>query len=268
LPGLTPRQTLLRRRLRSPHTASRAASAQAVGGHDFYGGAVVGATTIGARAVEPLLVDGVVREACERDPDAYVEYVQAFAVAGRSAAGSVWRYADIATVLAAAAELLTPQSYLEIGVRRGRSLCVVVSRMPACNVVGVDLWNEGYAGIENPGPEHVRKKAAAAGHRGSLELLSGSSHQVLPRLFRDRPRLDFDLITVDGDHTRRGAARDLRTVLPRLRIGGALVFDDISHPAHPYLHDVWAQVVERDRRYATWTFDDVGYGVAVAVRRW
>jgi hypothetical protein len=31
---------------------------------------------------------------------------------------------------------------------------------------------------------------------------------------------------------------------------------------------VWHEVVARNRRFATWEFDDVGYGVAVAVRRW
>jgi predicted O-methyltransferase YrrM len=91
---------------------------------------------------------------------------------------------------------------------------------------------------------------------------------VLPRLFSQRPDLTFDLITVDGDHSPRGAARDLQDVLPRLRIGGVLVFDDISHPQHPKLLEIWRRVVVAERRYSTWHFDDVGYGVAVAVRRW
>jgi predicted O-methyltransferase YrrM len=250
------------------HTTARATAALRTEEPDFYGGAVVGATTIGARAVEPELVDRVTAEVQRRDSDAYVEHVARFVREGRARGGAEWRYADITTVLGAASELLSPTSYLEIGVRRGRSLCVVASRSPSCSVVGVDLWNAGYAQIENPGPEHVRAEAVAAGHVGKLELLSGDSHTVVPRLFRDRPEIDFDLITVDGDHSRRGAAEDLRTTLPRLRIGGALVFDDISHPLHPYLHGVWNRVVVHNRRYATWAFDDVGYGVAIAVRRW
>jgi predicted O-methyltransferase YrrM len=250
------------------HTTSRASGSADAGGLDFYGAAVVGATTIGARALDPSLVDAVVATARRLDPDAYVDSVGEFVAAGRARAGADWRYADITTVLAAAAELTAPRAYLEIGVRRGRSLTVVVGRAPACDVVGVDLWNPGYAGIDNPGVEHVRTQAAAVGHTGTLELLSGDSHELLPRIFASRPELDFDLITVDGDHSRRGAARDLRDVLPRLRIGGVLVFDDISHPAHPYLREVWRRSVERHRRYATWMYDDVGYGVALAVRRW
>ena len=147
-------------------------------------------------------------------------------------------------------------------------MSVVAKRATHCAIVGIDFWNEGYAGIDNPGPDHVRAVIEQIGHTGTLELLSGDSHEVLPRLFAERPDLDFDLITVDGDHSKRGAARDLSDALPRLRIGGALVFDDISHPAHPYLHEVWQQEVASNRRFATWSFDDVGYGVAVAVRRW
>jgi predicted O-methyltransferase YrrM len=262
--------TLPLRRNAPRFTATRLArSGPAPSGRiDFYGPALVGAETIGARALDPAVFDRVIGTLLATDPDEYVTYVDGFVSSGRRRAGGDWRYADITTVLAAAAELLEPASYLEIGVRRGRSMSVVASRAPSCAVIGIDVWNEGYAGIENPGPEHVRGIVADSGHTGTLELLSGDSHQLLPQLFRDRPELDFDLITVDGDHSRRGAARDLVDVLPRLRIGGALVFDDMSHPAHPYLHKVWRQRVASNRRFATWSFDDVGYGVAVAVRRW
>ena len=259
----------LRRRTARFSSSRLARSGPAPSGSiDFYGPAVVGAETIGARALDPSVLASVRDALRAADPDAYVTYVDRFVGEGRRLAGDDWRYADITTVLAAAAELLEPASYLEIGVRRGRSMSVVASRAPGCDVIGIDFWNEGYAGMDNPGPDHVRQMLAAAGHRGRLELLSGDSHQVLPRLFAERPDLDFDLITVDGDHSKKGAARDLDDVLPRLRIGGALVFDDVSHPSHPYLHDVWRRHVASKRRFATWSFDDVGYGVAVAVRRW
>jgi predicted O-methyltransferase YrrM len=260
---------LRERYVRDESTRARLSAAPpAPAGVDFYGAAVVGASTIGERAVSLELVDLATAEVHELDPDAYTAHVLSFVEEGRRRAGASWRYADIVTVLAAAADLLRPRSYLEIGVRRGRSMSVVARRAPECALVGIDLWNVGYAGIENPGPEHVRARLAEVGHTGPVELLSGDSHEVLPRLWSERPDLTFDLVTVDGDHSTRGAARDLRDVLPRLRIGGALVFDDISHPAHPELAAVWRRVVGSQRRYGTWTFDDVGYGVAVAVRRW
>ena len=250
-------------------TSTRLASAaEAPTGIDYYGAAVVGASTIGERAMASELVEAFTSRAHKLDPDAYTTQVAAFVADGRARAGEAWRYADIVTVLAAAAELLRPETYLEIGVRRGRSMSIVSHCAPDCSIIGVDLWDADYAEIDNPGPEHVRSRLCDVGHRGAVELLSGDSHEVLPRLWRERPDLSFDLITVDGDHTTRGATRDLRDVLPRLRIGGALVFDDISHPSHPELASVWQRVVASERRYGTWTFDDVGYGVAVAVRRW
>lgn len=254
---------------RANHTADRVSSAPpAPAGIDFYGAAIVGADTIGELAVTQPVLDRVLALLGTLEQDDYVDYVRAFVEAGRTAAGEHWCYADITTVLDAAAELLRPTSYLEIGVRRGRSAAVVAAGAPECAVVAVDLWNEGYAGMENPGPDHVRSQLALVGHRGPLRFVSGDSHVELPRLFGAEPDLTFDLITVDGDHSTRGARRDLEDVLPRLRVGGALVFDDVSHRSHPDLARVWNKAVAGKRRYATWAFDDVGYGVAVAVRRW
>ena len=235
---------------------------------DYYGGVLVGAQTIGAAALDGGVLDRVLGVLERLEPDDYLDYVRDYVAAGRRLGGTGWRYADILTALAAAAELLAPRSYLEVGVRRGRSMAVVAAAAPECALLGIDFWQAGYAGMVNPGPEHVRRELARVGHRGDLELVSGDSHDVLPRLFEERPSLAFDVVTVDGDHSERGAERDLRDTLPRLRVGGALVFDDLRHPAHPGLDDVWRRVVEADRRYATWRFDDVGYGVGVAVRRW
>lgn len=235
---------------------------------DYYGPAHLGAATIGHLAGAQDVHDAVLAILDRLAPDDYADYVARVMREGRGVAGESWRYADIATVLCAASRLLRPNSYLEIGVRRGRSMAVVAATNPSCAVFGVDMWEAGYAGMENPGPDFVRDELARVGHEGPVELRAGDSHKVLPALFLERPALTFDLVTVDGDHTSTGARRDLLDVLPRLRIGGALVFDDIAHPSFTYLADVWGAVVARDDRYSTWAFTDVGYGVAVAVRRW
>lgn len=262
-------QRLFARTRSVQHTSERINTiGSPVPGVDFYGAATVGAATIGELASRAATIDETLELVSRLADDEYVAYVRGFVAAGRRAAGDDWRYADITTVLATCARLLRPQSYLEIGVRRGRSAAVVAANAPDCSIVAVDLWNEGYAGMENPGPDHVRAVLEDAGHRGELKFVSGDSHVELPRIFAAEPELTFDLITVDGDHSTRGARRDLEDVLPRLRIGGALVFDDVSHPAHPELAAVWERAVGRHRRYATWAFDDVGYGVALAVRRW
>lgn len=240
---------------------------RAVPGTDYYSGVVVGAETIGALALSESTHEEVRNVLALLDRDDYTDYVATFMDAGRGRAGAAWQYADIVTVLAAAARLVSPRTYLEIGVRRGRSLAVVAAAAPDASLIGVDMWVPEYAGMANPGPAFVRRQLENVGFRGTLQLLSGDSHRLLPRLFAEQPGLTFDLITVDGDHTPAGSRRDLLDVLPRLRIGGALVFDDIRHASHPKLARVWRDAV-RDRRYSTWEFGDIGYGVAVAVRRW
>ena len=249
-------------------TTERAATALDRLEGDYYGGVLVGAETIGSRALSPRIL-GETRSLLDAlADDDYSRYLRDFLEAGATAAGEEWRYADLLTSLAAACELVKPRDYLEIGVRSGRSLAVVAQRRPTCSIVGVDLWLADYAGMPNRGPAFVERELARLGFTGALELIEGDSHTVLPQLFRERPGIAFDLVTVDGDHSSEGAERDLVDVLPRLRVGGALVFDDIRHPAHPDLDAVWRRVVESDRRYSTWRFDDVGFGVAVAVRRW
>jgi predicted O-methyltransferase YrrM len=120
--------------------------------------------------------------------------------------------------------------------------------------------------MENPGPDLIRSELARVGFTGRLEFLVGDSHEVLPAHFRTDQDRFFDLITVDGDHSEAGARADLETVMARLKIGGALVFDDISNPSHPELSGVWRDVVERERSYSTFTFTELGFGVGVAIR--
>jgi predicted O-methyltransferase YrrM len=254
----------------SVHTADRLESAFTcpTDTTDYYDSVLIGAETIGQLSLSTDVQDRALAAVARLEPDSYIEYVRDFVHAGRGLGSREWQYADIITALAAAATALKPSSYLEIGVRRGRSMAVVASVAPKCAILGIDLWVPNYAEIRNPGPDHVRAELGRVGHLGTLELISGNSHNVLPKLFKQRADLTFDLMTIDGDHSPRGAQRDLRDALPRLRIGGALVFDDIAHPFHPGLRNVWRRMVVSNPRYSSWEFDDVGYGVAVAVRRW
>ncbi|OGO50563.1 MAG: hypothetical protein A2148_02590 [Chloroflexi bacterium RBG_16_68_14] len=178
--------------------------------------------------------------------------------------GKYWRHADILTALWAAATLIRPTSYLEIGVHRGRSAAVVGAVCPQCAIYGFDLWIPEYGGASNPGPAFVQGELRAVGHRGSVALVSGDSRKTLPAFLRQHPDLYFDLITIDGDKSVLGVATDFANALPRLKVGGVLVFDDL--PAVPVLGRVWQRVIRRDRRYVSWEFGHGQLGVAVAVR--
>lgn len=201
------------------------------------------------------------------EPDAYTQYVVELYEQGLEVCGEHWRYLDLLCVLHASASMGRPENYLEIGVRRGRSACVVASACPDVRIYAADLWQEGYAGNENPGQAFVRRELAKIGHKGPLEFLEGDSGVTVPRLWDDYPELSFDLVTVDGDHSADGAWRDLVNVAPRVRVGGVLVFDDIANPYCPDLLEVWRRLVEFDGGLQSFEYDAMGTGVAFAIRR-
>lgn len=234
----------------------------------WYPPVLLGPTTVGEFATSSDCLYQVIQVLERLEPDDYVRYLLTYYRAGLERFGDNWYYADIVTVLMASAVLLRPENYLEIGVRRGRSMAVVAAICTDCKIVGIDRWqNTNYAGMPNPGPEFVREELDKLGYEGRLELIVGDSHDVLPSYFMDHPDKFFDLITVDGDHSENGAEQDLRDVLSHLKVGGGLVFDDINHPAHPYLMKVWRDVIESDPRFDTWCFSELGYGVALAIRK-
>lgn len=200
--------------------------------------------------------------------DDYTSYLIEYYQQGLNNFGAGWRYADIVTILLGLSETIKPENYLEIGVRRGRSVSAVASRSPQCNMYMFDMWLENYAGMENPGADLVSAELNKVGHTGIKEFYNGNSHKTLKAFFSKHPDKAFDLITVDGDHSFEGAIEDLCDVLPHLKIGGAVVFDDICHPKHMYLQDVWQKTVVDDPRYTAWTCKDIGYGVGFALRKW
>ena len=198
--------------------------------------------------------------------DDYVRYVDGFYRDNIRRYGEHWQYLDIVNVLYAASKALQPRNYLEIGVRRGRSACTVARGCPTVDIIACDMWQPNYAGMENPGPELVKSELARQGHKGTLVFANGDSHLILPQLFTQRPQLRFDLITVDGDHSAEGAYRDLCDVAPQLQPGGVLVFDDISHPAHPYLLEVWRKFIAEHSYLSSHEYIQQGYGIAFAIR--
>lgn len=222
------------------------------------------AATIGAAATSREAAESVAAVLGKLTENDEVAHVQTFYRLAEERFGAHWRSADILTVLWAATTLLRPSSYLEIGVLRGRSSSVVGATRPECAIYGFDLWISDYYAAPNEGADFARKELRAAGHTGSVELVSGDSRETVPAFLRRHPDLYFDLITVDGDHSLTGAAIDLANVLPRLKVGGIVVFDDIC--VAPHLRRLWDRVIKRDPRYNSWEFTEGGFGVAAGIR--
>ena len=240
----------------------------ASGKAQWYPPVMIGADTVVARLFERRFIESAIDLMRRLTPDDYTSFLIDYYADGLRRFGSDWRYADIVTVLLCLSEIIEPKSYLEIGVRRGRSVAAVASPCSRCSLVLLDMWVQDYAGMENPGPAFVGQELLRIGHEGSVRFIDGDSHKTLPALFREIPDATFDMITVDGDHETKGAVQDLCHVLPRLNAGGAIVFDDICHPSHPELADVWHKLVVADPRYSSFSYRDGGYGVGFAIRKY
>lgn len=249
-------------------TARGLVHAPAAGMANWYPSVMIGAAALGNQILRPEPVAEANSLLASLTPDDYSIYLQNFYADGLRRFGKDWGYGDIVTVLLVLARHIQPRNYLEIGVRRGRSVCAVASRAQTCDLVMFDMWVKDYAGMDNPGPCLVVAELDRIGHIGGRNFIDGDSHETLPAYFAAHPAACFDLITVDGDHSPDGAAQDLADVLPRLTLGGAIVFDDVCHPLHPELSRVWCEMVIEDPRFSSWSCNDVGYGVAFAIRRW
>jgi predicted O-methyltransferase YrrM len=139
---------------------------------------------------------------------------------------------------------LQPQSYLEVGVRRGFSMAMVAAQCPEAAIYGFDLWIPEYTGVSNPGPQFVQSEMRRLGYNKKVRLVNGDSHKTLPAFFGngggrlwDRLRIGgaakaksttFDLIVIDGDHSLLGGYQDLLDTMPHCSVGGVVVFDDIA----------------------------------------
>ena len=222
------------------------------------------AATLGAAAMSREAADFVLNVLDRLTPVEALD-VNKFAMRlGPAKFGTHWRSANLLTAAWAAATLIRPQSYLEIGVWRGRSVAVVGAVWPKCNIYGFDLWIPDYGGAPNPGSEFVEAELRGAGHSGHISMTSGDSRKTVPQFLREHPDLYFDMVTFDGDKTILGCGSDFANVLPRLKIGGIVLFDDM--PPKPSLRRVWNKIIRGDSRYVTWEFAEGGEGVAITIR--
>ncbi|HEY9784839.1 MAG TPA: class I SAM-dependent methyltransferase [Candidatus Obscuribacterales bacterium] len=247
---------------KNPHTVF-----SAPGLPDWFPPLVLSASALAASATSQETLSDVLKVLEALEPDDILVHLINYIKTGSSKYGASWQYADILTVLFATSKLARPRRYLEIGVRRGRSLAMVASQQKHCEIYGFDRWTPNYAGMPNPGAHFVRQEMSKFGYEGKLEFIDGNSHETLPRFFKEHPGISFDAITVDGDHSESGAAQDILDVLPHLAVGGVIVFDDICHPKHPYLLNVWRKTVSSNSNFSSWEYLDLGWGVAFAIRK-
>lgn len=175
-------------------------------------------------------------------------------------------YVDLIKILHVLSKLIKPENYLEIGVRRGRSISIVAKNSPFCELFAFDMWIKNYVGVENPGPKIINKELEKINHRGKVHFFNGNSRKTIPEFKKNNPNVYFDLICVDGDHSRYGAIKDLNNVLEMLKIGGFLIFDDTNSFEHPFLKKIWNKKLKKRDDFISAEFNELGLGVSIATR--
>lgn len=147
--------------------------------------------------------------------------------------------------------------YLEIGCRRGHSfaLTCLAAGDRLEKAIAIDPWIAGYGGEPNAGADQVRADLRALGiDIEKTSFLTGNSHEILPIILdaqHESGGASFNLILVDGDHSRGGARRDLDTAIELLEPGGMIVFDDTypeSEKPESGLLEVWRAVMRDNQR--------------------
>ena len=135
------------------------------------------------------------------------------------------------------------ETYLEIGTREGSSLYnVVIANSDSLKEIHiVDTWESEYGGSGRGSHDHIDELLREMNYSGAVVFHDGSSHDILPSLELEN---HFDAIYVDGDHSYEGGLNDLNNVLPLVKPGGLILFDDIAHPSHLDLEDAFDKFVE------------------------
>ena len=149
------------------------------------------------------------------------------------------------------------RSYLEIGVREGHSLKVVLEHADIELLVLCDNWGGSFGGTNRGNHNHILPLVEGI---SSVIIWDGNSQECIPK----SPLANFDLVLVDGDHSFLGALADLENCWIKLAIGGYMIIDDLSHPKHLYIEPLChAFNLEHDDCELVEKETERGYGVCV-----
>ena len=159
------------------------------------------------------------------------------------------------------------ETYFEVGTSEGKSLKTVVENSKDLKKIGsCDIWKDKYGGTDRGNHNHIVDLLNEIGYKGEVEFFDGDSHKILPTIMHDENHIEkYDLVLVDGDHSLEGNRQDLIECWPMVKPGGCIIFDDITHPKHLFLEevfDIWVKENIDDISDHKKYHDHHGWGIA------
>ncbi len=131
---------------------------------------------------------------------------------------------------------LRPRRYLEIGTLHGGSALIVCGALDASGNTDAKII------CLDPRPQVAPETLDKIHHRATV--ITGYSPQDLPQAQQAVGGGLFDLVLIDGDHSRNGVMRDAEGVLAHVAKGAHLLFHDCHNP------EVRAGIDSFARKYA------------------
>lgn len=164
--------------------------------------------------------------------------------------GTDWRFADIvAPSFKDILEITKANTVLEIGFNKGGSALMFLSINPTLGYDSVDIQ-------ENEKSEDYLSKRFIG-----FNFINIDSKKISPKIpfFLSK----YDLVLVDGDHSREGVISDIETALkfdPEY-----ILFDDVLHPSHLYIHDIIMDSADKFDIVKLYVFNHLWDGYSMAL---
>ncbi len=112
---------------------------------------------------------------------------------------------------------------IEIGRWRGGSTILLAAALgPGGKVWSIDLGEKEARSLGSAGELDAQTKAFCERHQLDVELLVGDSRTI------EVDTGEVDVVLIDGEHSYEAARNDFERFGRRVRVGGAVLFDDVA----------------------------------------
>lgn len=148
--------------------------------------------------------------------------------------------AAIYNLLSQLSEKSFPAKIVEIGVEYGRSMTMFaefVKQNPQWKLTVVDNWKQ-----DNSEDARTHVFAQITKHGWVIDVWSRDSLKAA-----DEYDEKIDVIHIDGDHTHNAVFADCEAWIPKVKVGGHVLFDDYGHDSLPGVYAAVTEYMEANK---------------------